>query len=85
MISDPTWRERWHQDLVITCLVPTIKYFHHALDVKVDEIAIFASASETFSQKVSHIQHLTKFEVQVRTLSECSLFLESELWDKRVN
>jgi hydroxymethylglutaryl-CoA lyase len=53
-ISDPMWRKHYHQDLTLSCLVPTLKYFHHALEGNVDEIAIFASASETFSQKVRY-------------------------------
>jgi HMGL-like len=38
--------------LRISALVPTAKYLQSALTAKVDEIAIFASASEAFSQKV---------------------------------
>jgi hydroxymethylglutaryl-CoA lyase len=52
-LSLPSWRERWDHDIVLACLVPNMKYFNQALESNVDEIAIFASASETFSQKVS--------------------------------
>lgn len=51
-LADPSWRDRQSPNLVLACLVPTMKYFHQAIDVKAGEIAIFASASESFSQKV---------------------------------
>lgn len=38
---------------IFSCLVPNARGMQQALQVKVDEIAIFAAASETFSQKVS--------------------------------
>ena len=38
---------------IFSCLVPNERGMQQALQVKVDEIAIFAAASETFSQKVS--------------------------------
>ena len=37
----------------LSCLVPTLRYMKEALSTKPDEVAIFASASESFSQKVS--------------------------------
>ena len=37
---------------VLSCLVPNTTGLQHAIEVGVDEIAIFGSASETFSQKV---------------------------------
>ena len=37
---------------VISCLVPTINALEKAVDVGADEVAIFGSASESFSQKV---------------------------------
>lgn len=40
------------RNVKFSCLVPSLKYWPAALHAKVDEIAIFASASETFSQKV---------------------------------
>jgi hydroxymethylglutaryl-CoA lyase len=52
-LAEPDWKGQQSHDLVLACLVPTIKYFQHAIDVKANEIAIFGSASETFSQKVS--------------------------------
>lgn len=38
--------------LQLSCLVPTKQYVEKAIDTFVDEIAIFASASEGFSMKV---------------------------------
>lgn len=38
--------------VVFSCLVPNVKYLQSALEVNVKEIAIFGSASETFSRKV---------------------------------
>jgi hypothetical protein len=38
--------------LQLSCLVPNLKYLEQAIQARVDEIAIFASASEAFSQKV---------------------------------
>jgi hydroxymethylglutaryl-CoA lyase len=50
-LASPSWRTMY-PDLILACLVPTIKYFPDAVNTKVDEIAIFASASESFSRKV---------------------------------
>jgi HMGL-like len=56
-LANPAWRNLY-PDLVLACLVPSIKYFPDAINAKVDEIAIFVSASETFSQKVRMIVDL---------------------------
>lgn len=45
-------RQEKGSQLVLSCLVPNLKYLEQAINAKVDEIAIFASASEAFSQKV---------------------------------
>jgi isopropylmalate/homocitrate/citramalate synthase len=37
---------------VLSCLVPNIQGLEKAIQVGADEIAIFSSASEAFSQKV---------------------------------
>lgn len=37
--------------VVYSALVPNLKGLHAALDVRADEVAVFASASETFSQE----------------------------------
>jgi hydroxymethylglutaryl-CoA lyase len=49
---------KWRRDKpkhssVLSCLVPNLAGLQQAVDVKADEIAIFGSASEAFSQKVS--------------------------------
>ena len=45
-------RERHHNKLRLSCLVaPRLSYLEEALRYRPDEIAIFASASEAFSQK----------------------------------
>jgi hydroxymethylglutaryl-CoA lyase len=46
-------REQAAARLTLSCLVPNVKYMQMAMEANVDEIAIFASASETFSQRVS--------------------------------
>jgi HMGL-like len=40
-------------DVHFSCLIPKSKYLDAIVDTPVNEIAIFASATETFSQKVS--------------------------------
>ena len=48
-----------------TALTPNLKGFENAMNVKVDEIAVFAAASETFSQKnvnCSIAESLERFE-----------------------
>ena len=48
-----------------TALTPNLKGFENAISVKVDEIAVFAAASETFSQKnvnCSIAESLERFE-----------------------
>lgn len=42
-----------NKKLVLSCLVPNTQGLEKAIQVGADEIAIFASASEAFSQKVS--------------------------------
>ena len=42
-------------EVQLSCLVPTLAYMEQAVDANVDEIAIFASASEGFSKKVCTI------------------------------
>jgi hypothetical protein len=42
-----------HSSPVFSCLVPNLAGLQQAIEVKADEIAIFGSASEAFSQKVS--------------------------------
>jgi len=39
------------KELKLCCLVPNAKYLEQAIQVRPDEIAIFGSASEAFSQK----------------------------------
>jgi HMGL-like len=46
-------RQQAGSRLTLSCLVPNVKYMNMAIEANVDEIAIFASASETFSQRVS--------------------------------
>lgn len=52
-LAESNWRGKQDPKLVLACLVPTVKYFQNAVDVRVDEVAIFGSASESFSQKVN--------------------------------
>ncbi|MCX4149953.1 MULTISPECIES: hydroxymethylglutaryl-CoA lyase [Paraburkholderia] len=40
-----------HQGVVFSALVPNLKGLEAALEAKCDEVAVFAAASETFSQK----------------------------------
>lgn len=49
------WRQDMHASPVFSCLVPNLKGLERALEVKADEIAIFGSASEAFSQKVGPV------------------------------
>jgi hydroxymethylglutaryl-CoA lyase len=42
-----------HSSPVLSCLVPNLAGLQQAIEVQADEIAIFGSASEAFSQKVS--------------------------------
>ena len=56
----------------ISCLVPNVKYLQQALLYQPDEIAIFASASETFSQKniqCSIAESLERFRDMVQHIS----------------
>jgi hydroxymethylglutaryl-CoA lyase len=50
------WRTRRDKQIhspVFSCLVPNLAGLQQAVEFKADEIAIFGSASEAFSQKVS--------------------------------
>ena len=50
--TDQIFQEILRKDGVkYTALTPNLKGFEYAINVKVDEIAVFAAASETFSQK----------------------------------
>ena len=50
--TDQIFQEIFRKDGVkYTALTPNLKGFENAMNVKVDEIAVFAAASETFSQK----------------------------------
>ena len=50
--TDQIFQEILRKDGVkYTALTPNLKGFENAMNVKVDEIAVFAAASETFSQK----------------------------------
>ena len=50
--TDQIFQEILRKDGVkYTALTPNLKGFENAMSVKVDEIAVFAAASETFSQK----------------------------------
>ena len=50
--ADQIFQEIFGKDGVkYTALTPNLKGFENAMNVKVDEIAVFAAASETFSQK----------------------------------
>ncbi len=64
--TDQIFQEILRKDGVkYTALTPNLKGFENAMDVKVDEIAVFAAASETFSQKnvnCSIAESLARFE-----------------------
>ena len=64
--TDQIFQEILRKDGVkYTALTPNLKGFENAMDVKVDEIAVFAAASETFSQKnvnCSIAESLERFE-----------------------
>ncbi|EEC47192.1 hydroxymethylglutaryl-coenzyme A lyase [Phaeodactylum tricornutum CCAP 1055/1] len=48
------WKEKQgpeYEPLVLSCLVPNLAGLHQAIQVKAGEIAVFGSASETFSNK----------------------------------
>ena len=64
--TDQIFREIFRKDGVkYTALTPNLKGFENAMNVKVDEIAVFAAASETFSQKnvnCSIAESLARFE-----------------------
>ena len=64
--TDQIFQEIFRKDGVkYTALTPNLKGFENAMDVKVDEIAVFAAASETFSQKnvnCSIAESLERFE-----------------------
>lgn len=47
-------------ETTLSCLVPNARGMQQAQSAKVDEIAIFAAASETFSQKVGNRQTIGK-------------------------
>ena len=50
--TDKIFQEISRKDGVkYTALTPNLKGFENAMDAQVDEIAVFAAASETFSQK----------------------------------
>jgi HMGL-like len=49
-------RKKKLSKLQLSCLVPSLKYLDQAIQARVDEIAIFASASEAFSQKVECVE-----------------------------
>jgi HMGL-like len=55
-------------DVHFSCLIPKLKYLEAIVDTPVDEIAIFASATETFSQKVSVFLFLVLFEAWFKIL-----------------
>lgn len=55
-------RESYGQALHLSCLVPTLPYMKEATLVQPDEVAIFASASEGFSQKNIHCSIAESFE-----------------------
>jgi HMGL-like len=44
-----------NSSVVFSCLVPNLQGLERAIQVKADEIAIFGSASEAFSQKVGNL------------------------------
>ena len=64
--TDQIFQEIFRKDGVkYTALTPNLKGFENAMKVKVDEIAVFAAASETFSQKnvnCSIAESLERFE-----------------------
>ena len=64
--TDQIFKEILRKDGVkYTALTPNLKGFENAMNVKVDEIAVFAAASETFSQKnvnCSIAESLERFE-----------------------
>ena len=64
--TDQIFQEIFRKDGVkYTALTPNLKGFENAMSVKVDEIAVFAAASETFSQKnvnCSIAESLERFE-----------------------
>ena len=64
--TDQIFQEILRKDGVkYTALTPNLKGFENAMNVKVDEIAVFAAASETFSQKnvnCSIAESLARFE-----------------------
>lgn len=64
--TDQIFEEILRKDGVkYTALTPNLKGFENAMSVKVDEIAVFAAASETFSQKnvnCSIAESLERFE-----------------------
>ena len=64
--TDKIFQEIFRKDGVkYTALTPNLKGFENAMSVKVDEIAVFAAASETFSQKnvnCSIAESLERFE-----------------------
>ncbi|MFL2796751.1 MAG: hydroxymethylglutaryl-CoA lyase [Paracoccaceae bacterium] len=64
--ADQIFEEILRKDGVkYTALTPNLKGFENAMSVKVDEIAVFAAASETFSQKnvnCSIAESLERFE-----------------------
>ncbi|MDC3081432.1 hydroxymethylglutaryl-CoA lyase [Paracoccaceae bacterium] len=64
--TDQIFKEIFRKDGVkYTALTPNLKGFENAMNVKVDEIAVFAAASETFSQKnvnCSIAESLERFE-----------------------
>ncbi|MDC3087373.1 hydroxymethylglutaryl-CoA lyase [Paracoccaceae bacterium] len=64
--TDQIFQEILRKDGVkYTALTPNLKGFENAMDVRVDEIAVFAAASETFSQKnvnCSIAESLARFE-----------------------
>ena len=64
--TDQIFQEIFRKDGVkYTALTPNLKGFENAMNVKVDEIAVFAAASETFSQKnvnCSIAESLARFE-----------------------
>ena len=64
--TDQIFQEIFRKDGVkYTALTPNLKGFENAMNVKVDEIAVFVAASETFSQKnvnCSIAESLARFE-----------------------
>ena len=64
--TDQIFQEILRKDRVkYTALTPNLKGFENALDAQVDEVAVFAAASETFSQKnvnCSIAESLERFE-----------------------